>query len=973
MPTPVWQPGTIYAPGSLVQPASTPAPVADQLTNPDFELGNTGWTLDAGFSIGQFGNGTHFQGTWSLQWDSSGNGYAVNNNATEVTPGQTINASCQVQQGSSSSGDAGARVEILWYDASDELLGTSSKGNLIDSGSNQNWKQSSVAAIAPAGAAFARFAVFAFRSAGGAELWVDTCTWDAIVSALPTGLVFKAVQAVAGFSGATEPVWPLVNGQTVIDNEVTWEAVFTSRVVWEATPILVSGEYEPEWPTVPGGEVADGTIRWVAMTWRITDAKCPQSPIVAIGASKIFNFDDDIIAYSATTNPLDWSSEEDAGFLPFGLRTYGGSPGTALGLYRGNLLAFNGEGYQMWQIDEDPANMANLDASPIPCTFEKGGAPVSNDFALVTPVGVRSIGIAGASVNLQAGYFGAQIDPLVQQKLLAEIAPLTLTWPAAGQWWAVFDDEAFVLTMNGGQKDWSWSRYIFPYGITDWAILDGDLYLRTDTDLVWKMDAETHADDVICSPDAPVLEGSVEDVGEAPDIGAVLEWNVPEGAVLFRLYNADTQALIIETDGTTYTQTGLEVGETYRYYVTALGANEGESEPSNTLELTVDLPSAPILSGAVEDLGGGSFTFALEWTASTPPSYVDGYRLYDASDDTLIVQQAGLTYDDTPYGLGVTKSFYVRAYGPGGAESLPSNTLILDTANEGVIVDIFTSSSLWTKRPGLISVDVEVIGAGGAGAGGGAARGTGQPISGAGGGGGGRSFVAGILAASLGSTETVTVGEGGLGGAGAVATSGVMQGSRGTDGGDSSFGAHASASGGQRGGNSSISVGGTGGAGTTEAGGDGGDGATSNMSGGDEHGFPGDNTSASGAGGGGGGPLKSFATPGEAGEGGSTSGEAGGSGGAGQVATNAVGGGGSAGGDSADSGGGGGGGGGCAGSQAAGGDATAGNGGDGGSYGGGGGGGGAAQSDNGSGDVATGGNGGDGGDGVVIVTNYIAV
>lgn len=500
MSTPVWQPGTIYSPGSLVQPASTPAAQADPLTNGDFELGSTGWTLAAGFSIGEFGNGTHFDGTWSLQWDLTGEARAINDNAAEVTPGQIINAKCQVQQGASSSGDAGARVEVLWYDASDDFI-SASLGNLIDSGSNQTWKQSVVAAVAPAGAAFARFSVSAFRTSGGNELWVDTCSWDAVIATLPSGLVFKAVQAIAGYSASSEPVWPLVNGATVVDNEVTWEAVFATRVVWEASPILVSGEYEPEWPDVPNTEVADGTIRWVAMDFRIRDEKCPHSKVVAIAASKIFAADEDIIAFSATVNPLDWSTEEDAGYIPFGLNTYGATPVTAMGLYRSNLVAFNSEAYQMWQVDEDPANMAILDASPVACLFPRSVQPVSNDLVMCTPEGVRNIGIAGASTNLQAGYFGAQIDPLVLAKIRADEVPFALFWPAMGQYWLIFGDEAFVLTMNGGAKDQSWSRYEFSETITDWAMLGGDLYLRVGEDLVWRVDPEILVDDYQSTPE----------------------------------------------------------------------------------------------------------------------------------------------------------------------------------------------------------------------------------------------------------------------------------------------------------------------------------------------------------------------------------------------------------------------------------------------------------------------------------------
>jgi hypothetical protein len=504
MATPIWQPGTIYSPGSLVQPASTPPSQPDQVTNGGFESGNTGWTLAAGFSIGEFGEGTHFQGTWSLQWDLTGEARAVNNNATEVVAGQVINATCQVQQGSSSSGDAGARVEVLWYDASDEFI-SASPGNLIDSGSNQTWKQSSVAAVAPAGAAFARFSVSAFRTTGGAELWIDNCSWDAQINGAPDGLVFRAVQATAGYSGSVEPTWPLTVGLTVVDNEVTWEAVIASRVVWEASPILVSGEYEPEFPEAPDATVADGTILWTAMNWRVQDEKCPHSAVVAIAASKIFAADEDIIAFSATVNPLDWSTAEDAGYIPFGLNTFGATPVTALGLYRSNLVAFNSEGYQMWQVDEDPANMAILDASPVACLFPKSVQPVSNDLVMCTPEGARNIGIAGASTNLQAGYFGAQIDPLVLAHIRAGDVPFALFWPAMGQYWLIFDDgtagsEVFVLTMNGGAKDQSWSRYEFPERLTDWAILNGDLYLRAG-DLVWLVDPAVLVDDYQSTPE----------------------------------------------------------------------------------------------------------------------------------------------------------------------------------------------------------------------------------------------------------------------------------------------------------------------------------------------------------------------------------------------------------------------------------------------------------------------------------------
>lgn len=497
MATPNWQPGTIYPPGSIVQPASSLTPTAAPVVNPGFESGDVSWTKDAGWTIGSFGAGTFFQGSQSAQWDATSTGRIRATNAFAVQPGQSITASCQVQQGASSAGQAGARVEIGWYTSGDVLISYSS-GNLVDRGSNQKWKQSTVTAAAPATAAKARIVGYAFRNSGTNKLWVDNFTWDLQVTALPAGLVFKATQAAAGYSGATEPAWPVILGGTVVDNEVTWEGVYASRVTWQATPILVSGGVEPTFPALADATVADGTILWKAMNWRVDQA--PNSRVVAIAVSKVFAGDVDILRFSATVNCLDWESPNDAGYIPFGLNTYGSTPITALGLYRANIVPFNSEGFQMWQVDQDPANMALLDAVPIPCEYPDTAVPVSNDLVLLTSRGVRSMGIAGASTNIQAGFFGKAIDPLVLAAIAGGDVPFALFYPGAGQYWLFFGEQAFVLTMNGtSMKDSSWSRYVFPWDITGWAILGGELYLRAG-DIVVRVSKDVYVDDSGGSP-----------------------------------------------------------------------------------------------------------------------------------------------------------------------------------------------------------------------------------------------------------------------------------------------------------------------------------------------------------------------------------------------------------------------------------------------------------------------------------------
>jgi hypothetical protein len=509
MTTPAWQPGYLYVPGAVVKRVSSPPAVATTPTNPGFESGDSGWTKDAGWGITT--SGQRFAGAWSAEFNATAtNRRIVNTYLAVIAPGQIINASCQVNQGPSAAGVAGARVEIDWLDASDVLLSTD-QGNLVDSASNNNWLQSSVTATAPAGAAKARIAASAFRNSGSGKVWVDSFLWNyAFIPSLDS-LVFTAVQTEPGLSGSAEPVWPLTNGLTVVDNEVTWEATTASRVVWEATPIMTSGTVEPTWPTQVGQTVSDNNqIIWTAISRQITDENCPNSKVVAIAASKIFAGDDDIIRYCATVNPLDWTTRDDAGYLPFGLQTYGANPVAALGLYRSNLIALNSQGFQMWQVDQDPANNAFLDAVPVGSTYTHTWRPIANDLIGLNPVGIRNLSIAGASTNLQADGVGEPIDVLVKAKIRLldrDDDPIGLLWPATGQYWLIFGDEAFVLTINGAKKK-SWSRYVFPEEITDWTLDGNTLVLRTETGKVWELDEDALYDDMHSSDSTTVYTGS---------------------------------------------------------------------------------------------------------------------------------------------------------------------------------------------------------------------------------------------------------------------------------------------------------------------------------------------------------------------------------------------------------------------------------------------------------------------------------
>lgn len=503
MTTPVWKAGTQYAPGALAQQSAQPAPSMPALTNPDFESGNTGWTVNGGtWSIDS--TGVPFHGAWDATCTASGE--LLNNTTANVTPGHTITASCVVK----SSGTTGNNMQVMlvWYDSTGaRMVGKEAKGN--GNTKHDLMQTSTVTATAPAGAA--SFKVGASGIIVGAGYSVcDYFTIDYAYRTVPPGLLYRATQAGVARSGPIEPNWPGDTTTVVIDGGVTWQGEVASRVTWQAHPIFKSGTVEPTWPTDASGLVSDGTMQWQALAQHIADPKCPAAKVVAIMASKVFAADGDIVRFCATVNPLDWSSAQDAGYLPTGLQQANANAMAVLAPYRSNLTAFNASSFQNWQVDPDPTAMALLDQMEgIGSSHHHAAQPVGNDLFYLSQMGVRSVSIAAASDSLAAGDVGMPVDSLVQAAVKLDtttLGPRATYFPGAGQYWLAVDassanggPQVFVCTVSAGQG--KWSRYLFPWSIDAFAQLADTLYIRHGDEVSVVTDA-VDTDDVAGVPTA---------------------------------------------------------------------------------------------------------------------------------------------------------------------------------------------------------------------------------------------------------------------------------------------------------------------------------------------------------------------------------------------------------------------------------------------------------------------------------------
>ncbi len=440
MATPVWQGGTLYPNGSIVVPLTKPAPSTQPISNAGFETGDaTDWTIPADSEVF---TGYGYGSNHCLRFFNTPGLVQVTHSAYPCVPGDVISASAKSQQGAASSSHNLLRMTLQFYEADMTPITPISTGPWAPSGARGSWKNAVINnVVAPANAAFVSIGCQSNRTNGN-ESWVDNFAWN-LNNVTQTLMVFRATQAGVGTSAPTEPVWPSSPGIPVNDGTVVWEGVLATRIVYQASPVLKSGTVEPTWPTIVGGLVADGTISWRATARHIAEA--PNSRVWAITASKVYAADEDIIKFSATVNPLDWTTADDAGYLPSGLNQNGSNDTAVLNIYRSALVSFSSTTFQNWQVDPDPANMALLDVMEgIGSTWQQAAQPVAKDLFYLAALGVRTVGISAGSTNLVNGDVGMPIDPLVRasikQAVADDVEPRGLYYPSLGQYWLSFPE-----------------------------------------------------------------------------------------------------------------------------------------------------------------------------------------------------------------------------------------------------------------------------------------------------------------------------------------------------------------------------------------------------------------------------------------------------------------------------------------------------------------------------------------------------
>ena len=262
---------------------------------------------------------------------------------------------------------------------------------------------------------------------------------------------------------------------------------------YEVTTAGTTGGSEPTWPTTIGNTVTDGSAVFTCRGTEIYDTNCPHSAAVVKKASKIFATKDDVVRFCKTNNPKDWTTASDAGFLGVGVQQSGATNPTALGEYAGNLAVFFVDSSQIWQVDPDPANMKFVQSIDVGCPYPYGASNMAGDVFFASYDGVRSITTQSNTGSLIDVDVGSPIDSVLKPLLTTYASVKSFYYRGGGQFWTMIGSQAYVYSFSRTSKISAWSRYEFPFEITDVTEMEGDLFFRSGNS-VYKLNEAVYDD-----------------------------------------------------------------------------------------------------------------------------------------------------------------------------------------------------------------------------------------------------------------------------------------------------------------------------------------------------------------------------------------------------------------------------------------------------------------------------------------------
>jgi len=274
------------------------------------------------------------------------------------------------------------------------------------------------------------------------------------------------------------------NGGNFNDQTITiTETQAATALLPEITTVRIGGSFDP------GDNFSVSIEDNVYGASSVTGAKVSAIQILK---NKMYAGAETDIFFSAVANPALWrnntqgsTANAGAGVINVSAQSSIDNPITGLGIYQDNLAILTRNSAQIWNMSADPASSVLLQVldntgTRSPKTVKSFG---DLDLFYLSQSGVRSLRARDSSNSASVTDVGTPIDDI----LIAQMAGMTETQlrdvpgeiePTDGRYIVQMPDKQYVFSYFSSSKISSWSAYVPPVQMTDFATNDGRLYGR---------------------------------------------------------------------------------------------------------------------------------------------------------------------------------------------------------------------------------------------------------------------------------------------------------------------------------------------------------------------------------------------------------------------------------------------------------------------------------------------------------------
>lgn len=258
-----------------------------------------------------------------------------------------------------------------------------------------------------------------------------------------------------------------------------WTIWFASALTGLFTPRTVVAVISPtEVKVTPniGATLPVGTlfvVRQAAST--IVPLPFTPGPAMTIAAERVWAGDRTSldVFYTAVGDPTDWTTINDAGFLPTGTHVDGSMPIRGLGTFKGQLTVFYERNVQVWQVATiDPNTFRLLDnvggaGTPFPASV----ANIRGDLIYFAEGGFHALSAVITTGQLKDADVGAFIVRLTSQIDTTATPPYSVWSNFRAQYLCATGSTVWVLTDSPVSGVRGWTTYSLPFeveAIVEW-------------------------------------------------------------------------------------------------------------------------------------------------------------------------------------------------------------------------------------------------------------------------------------------------------------------------------------------------------------------------------------------------------------------------------------------------------------------------------------------------------------------------